>query len=172
MRLAIGTLITALALTACTAPRRPDGSSGLLHVGDQAPEVVGSLGGKPISLSSKRGSAAIVYFYPKDETPGCTKEACGFRDAFKKFEDAHVTLFGVSRDSEESHRAFAMNHQLPFPLVADEDGKIASAYGVPSTFGMTSRVTFVVGADGKILRVFEHVDPDKHPDEVLSAIPR
>ena len=167
------TPLLAIALTlvgACAPVARPDGGKGLLPVGAVAPDVVGTTPeGKTASLTPTRGHAAIVYFYPKDETPGCTKEACAFRDAFARYEAQHVTIFAVSRDSEESHRAFRAKHALPFPLVADEDGSIARAYGVPSTLGMTSRVTFLVGADGRIVRVWPEVDPGVHADEVLSA---
>jgi peroxiredoxin Q/BCP len=136
-----------------------------------APEVIGTTAdGKSAALSAARGHAAVVYFYPKDETPGCTKEACAFRDFFKKYEAHDVEIFGVSRDSEESHRKFRENHTLPFPLAADEDGAVARAYGVPSTFGVASRVTFLVGPDRRILRVWPDVDPGVHATEVLAAV--
>jgi peroxiredoxin Q/BCP len=158
-------------LGACAPVSRPDGGSGLLPVGAIAPEVVGtSRDGQAARLSAVRGHAAVVYFYPKDETPGCTHEACAFRDAFAKYEARHVTIFGVSRDSDESHAQFRASHSLPFPLVADEDGTVARAYGVPSTLGMASRVTFLVGRDGRIARVWPDVDPGVHAAEVLAAV--
>ena len=161
----------ALLTAACTPVARPDGGAGLLGVGAVAPDVVGTGGdGKPVTLSAVRGHAAVVYFYPKDETPGCTREACAFRDAFAKYQERRVTIFGVSRDSEESHRQFRAGHSLPFPLVADEDGSVARAYGVPSTIGMSKRVTFLVGFDGRIARVWPDVDPAVHADEVLGAV--
>ena len=164
-------LALALVLGACTPIARPDGGTGLLPAGAIAPEVIGRTpDGKPAALSAARGHAAVVYFYPKDETPGCTREACAFRDAFTKYEARHVTIFGVSRDSEENHRAFRAKHNLPFPLVADEDGNVARAYGVSSTLGMTSRVTFLVGRDGRILHVWPDVDPGVHADDVLLAV--
>jgi len=142
-----------------------------LPVGAPAPEVIGvGHDGRPATLSSVRGHAAVVYFYPKDETPGCTHEACAFRDAFGKYEERHVTIFGVSRDSEASHEQFRANHSLPFPLVADEDGSVARAYGVSSTLGMASRVTFLVGKDGRIAHVWPNVDPGVHAREVLAAV--
>jgi len=141
-----------------------------LPVGAVAPDVVGTTrDGKSTTLSAARGHAAVVYFYPKDETPGCTKEACAFRDVFDKYEARHITIFGVSRDTEESHREFRAKHSLPFPLVADGDGSIANAYGVSSTFGMTSRVTFLIGPSGTIVRVWPDVDPGIHANEVLAA---
>ena len=155
---------------ACKPAIRPDGGRGVLPVGAVAPDVTGTASdGSSTTLSAARGHAAVVYFYPKDETPGCTKEACAFRDAFIKYEARHVTIFGVSRDSEESHKKFRAKHSLPFPLVADENGSIASAYGVSSTLGMTSRVTFLVGTDGTIVRIWPDVDPGVHADEVLAA---
>ncbi|GAC1579415.1 MAG: hypothetical protein NVS3B20_10400 [Polyangiales bacterium] len=164
-------LLLSLPLGACKPVSRPDGGAGLLTAGASAPDLVGAMpDGRPISLSQTRGHFAVVYFYPKDGTPGCTKEACAFRDAFAKYEARHVTIFGVSRNSEEDHRKFRMTHNLQFPLVADESGDIARAYGVSSMFGMSSRVTFLVGKDGKIARVWPDVAPGVHGAEVLAAI--
>ena len=163
-------LLAAAALAACAAVKRPDGGTGLLPVGAVAPEVVGTdPAGKTVRLSEVRGSPAVVYFYPKDGTPGCTTEACAFRDAFKSYEAKHVVLFGVSRDSADSHAKFAASHSLPFPLVADQDGSVSLAYGVSSTLGFDSRVTFLVGADGRIAHVWPNVDPGVHASEVLAA---
>jgi peroxiredoxin Q/BCP len=161
----------AAVMAACGGPvKRPDGGVGLLPIGSPAPDVSGrDLSGRVVRLADVRGARAVVYFYPKDETPGCTKEACAFRDTAARYDAAHVTVFGVSRDSQESHDGFARSHQLPFPLVADPDGVIARAYGVGSTLGMDARVSFLVGADGKIERVWPDVDPAVHADEVLSA---
>jgi peroxiredoxin Q/BCP len=150
---------------------RPDGGKGLLPVGAMAPELVGTApDGASTRLSSCRGHAAVVYFYPMDGTPGCTKEACAFRDAFSDYEALHVTVFGVSRDSSKSHANFRAKHGLPFSLVSDPDGTLAHAYGVGSTFGMTSRVTFLVGADGTIARLWPDVDPAVHAKQVLAVI--
>jgi thioredoxin-dependent peroxiredoxin len=158
-------------LGACGPVARPDGGKGLLPVGAMAPDVVGERpDGTSARLSQVRGHPAVVYFYPADETPGCTKEACAFRDAFKEYEALQVTIFGVSRDSEQSHAEFRTKHALPFPLVADEDGVVSQAYGVSSTMGLAARVTFLVGADGKIARVWPDVDPGVHAKEVLEAV--
>jgi thioredoxin-dependent peroxiredoxin len=157
--------------TACGPVVRPDGGSGLLPVGAVAPEVVGEApDGSITRLSAVRGHSAIVYFYPKDGTPGCTKEACAFRDAFTRFQERHVTIFGVSRDSSEIHAEFRKGHQLPFSLVADESGAIAKAYGVSSPLGMSARVTFLVGPNGRVARVWPDVDPAVHASEVLAAV--
>jgi peroxiredoxin Q/BCP len=144
----------------------------LLAVGSPAPDVVGAdAKGTTFKLSAQKGKFAIVYFYPKDDTPGCTKEACAFRDAFDKFIAAGVTIFGVSRDAEPSHKAFQQKYTLPFPLVADASGAVQKAYHVPSNlFGMAKRVSFLVGPDGKIAKVFPDVDPGVHAKELLDVI--
>lgn len=163
-------LASGCAAVACGSVRRPDGGTGLLPIGALAPDVSGrDASGKVIHLAEVRGQRAVVYFYPKDETPGCTKEACAFRDAAARYAAAHVTVFGVSRDSQDSHDEFAKHHQLPFPLVADPDGSLARAYGVGATLGMDARVSFLVGADGKVERVWPDVDPAVHADDVLAA---
>ncbi|HSQ65640.1 MAG TPA: peroxiredoxin [Polyangiaceae bacterium] len=159
------------AAIACSRPvKRPDGGEGLLGVGAVAPDFTATTkAGERVTLSSMKGQPVVVYFYPKDETPGCTKEACAFRDAWNKFTAKHVGLVGVSRDTEASHREFVKHHELPFPLAADEDGKISRSYGVPTTLGMDARVTFLVGADGRVAKVWPKVDPGVHADEVLAA---
>jgi thioredoxin-dependent peroxiredoxin len=170
--LAIGaaTLLAAGALPGCGPAKRPDGGTGLLPVGAIAPDVEGhDPSGKIIHLSEVRGNPAVVYFYPKDGTPGCTTEACAFRDAFKGYEAKHIVVFGVSRDSTDSHAKFAAHHALPFPLVADEDGAISRAYGVSQFLGMDARVTFLVAADGRVAHVWPNVDPGVHADQVLAA---
>ena len=165
-------LAFALVLCAGCAPvMRPDGGSGLLPVGAMAPEVVGEAPeGSVTRLSTVRGHSAIVYFYPKDGTPGCTKEACAFRDAFTRFQERHVTIFGVSQDSSEVHAEFRKGHQLPFSLVADENGAVARAYGVSSPLGMSARVTFLIDPSGRVARVWPDVDPAIHANEVLAAV--
>jgi peroxiredoxin Q/BCP len=154
---------------AAAAPAEP---AGLLAVGAQAPDVEGKdAKGQAQRLSDRRGKVSIVYFYPKDGTPGCTKEACAFRDTFDRFNQRGVTIFGVSRDDEASHAKFRAEHSLPFPLVADPSGAIQKAYGVPDKMpGLASRVTFLVAADGRIAKVWPDVDPAVHADEVFSAI--
>lgn len=150
--------------------KRPDGGEGLLPVGAAAPDLVGKDGsGAEVRLSSVRGKAAVVYFYPQDETPGCTKEACAFRDAWKQLEASGVAVFGVSGNSEERHRAFQKNHALPFPLVSDESGSVATSYGVRRLFWGHDRVSFLVDRDGKVARVWPDVDPAVHAREVIDA---
>src|SRR5579859_677693 len=142
--LAVLVLLGAASATACSPVKRPDGGTGLLTVGSAAPDFEGKdAAGHPVRLSEQRGHPVVVYFYPKDGTPGCTTEACAFRDAWKRYDEKGVAVFGVSRDSESSHDAFRAKHTLPFPLVADEDGSVDRAYGVPSLLGMSKRVTFL-----------------------------
>jgi peroxiredoxin Q/BCP len=161
----------AVGIAAC-ASTRPDGGKGLLPVGAVAPDFEArDPGGTPVRLSGAAGSPRVVYFYPKDETPGCTKEACAFRDAFDHYREKGVVIFGVSRDSAESHREFQTHHSLPFALAADESGSVQTAYGVPSRLGHSARVTFLVGRDGRVARVFPDVDPGVHAAEVLAAVP-
>jgi len=160
----------ALGGLAC-ATSRPDGGMGLLTVGTTAPDFEArDASDKPVKLSSMKGKLAVVYFYPKDETTGCTAQACAVRDAYDDFEKAGVMVFGISRDSAESHRKFREHHQLPFPLVADESGAVQDAYGVPSKLpGMASRVSFLIDRQGKVARVWPDVDPALHAEQVLSA---
>ncbi len=153
--------------------KRPDGGFGLLPNGAQAPDLVGHApNGDEVRLSSQRGHTAIIYFYPQDETPGCTKEACAFRDTWKQMENAGVAVFGVSVNSEERHKAFQQKHGLPFPLVSDEKGSVAQAYGVPHHLWGYDRVTFLVDRQGKIAHVWPDVDPAVHAQEVLAEASR
>ena len=167
--LACGLLMGSLA--ACGPVKRPDGGKGLLEVGAAAPEVVAETPqGEPLRLSSLRGELVAVYFYPKDETPGCTKQACAFRDAWQRLNAAGVHVIGISRDDQASHRAFAKHHELPFALAADEKGELQAAWGVSSKLpGISARVTFLVGRDGKVARVWPEVDPAVDVSNVLAA---
>ena len=155
----------------CGAAPRADGGTGLLPVGSQAPELAGvDQDGKTHQLKETLGSPTVVYFYPKDETPGCTKEACAFRDVWKQYEAAGVKLFGVSRDTSSSHQAFAGKHKLTFPLISDESGEWATAFGVATRLGMYQRVTFLLGRDGKVRKVYDNVNPGVHALDVLKDI--
>ena len=128
-------------------------------------------------LSAYRGKPVILYFYPKDDTPGCTKEACNFRDDYSAYEKAGVTILGVSADSPQSHAKFKAKFQLPFPLLADEDHGVCDRYGVwgPKKFmgreyEGVSRTTYLIDADGNIARVFENVRPAEHSAELIEAL--
>ena len=128
-------------------------------------------------LSDFKGQPVILYFYPADDTSGCTKEACGFRDDYSAYQKSGVTILGVSPDSVESHLKFKEKYQLPFPLLADEDHQVGNAYGVwglkkfvGREYEGVLRTTFLIDADGKIARVFENVRPSEHSAEVLEAL--
>ena len=128
--------------------------------------------GRERSLSEFRGKPVVLYFYPRDGTPGCTREACAFRDAWSRLSATGAEVVGVSSNSVASHAEFAHQHGLQFPLLADTHGRIAEAYGVGSFLGMDSRVTFIITPDGHVAKVFPHVDPAIHADEVISVLHR
>jgi thioredoxin-dependent peroxiredoxin len=145
-----------------------------LKAGDPAPEfraqAIGGKyrGGQEVSLSDFRGAAVVLYFYPKDDTPGCTLQACGLRDAWSEL-SAQANIFGVSVDSGTAHEKFIKKHQLPFPLLSDVDKKMVNSYGVwveKSMYGKkymgAERTTFVIDEDGRISAVFRKVKPDEH----------
>jgi len=114
-----------------------------------------------------RGQKTILYFYPKDDTPGCTKEACAFRDRMADYQRAGLRVYGVSLDSPESHRKFREKYQLNFPLLTDEGGEVARALGVLGDRGVANRVTFLLDPDGRIAKVYPNVSPESHADEIL-----
>jgi thioredoxin-dependent peroxiredoxin len=147
-----------------------------IQVGDRAPDFTAqSQDGRTVSLAEFRGSKAVVlFFYPRDGTAICTKEACSFRDAYEAFVDAGAVVLGVSADSAESHQAFASNHRLPFALLADEDGSLRRAFGVPKTMGMLpGRVTYVIDKEGVVRHVFNsQFAADRHVSEALAVIRR
>jgi thioredoxin-dependent peroxiredoxin len=143
-------------------------------VGDQAPDfTLPDKDGVPMRLSDLlHESAVVLYFYPKDDTPGCTAEACSFRDQYAVFKDAGAEVVGVSSDSAESHQQFAAKHRLPFVLVSDEDGALRKLYGVPTSFGMfPGRVTYVIGRDGIVRHIFSsQIQFDKHVTEAIKTL--
>lgn len=145
--------------------------ASLLAEGQEAPSFTAEAhDGSTIELAKLRGEPVVLYFYPKDETPGCTAEAQAFRDEQPEFEKLNAKVIGVSFDSLESHKAFAENHQLNFPLVADPGGEIAAKYGVDTSRGVAARVTFVIDAQGKIAKVYPKVQVQGHADEVLAQL--
>jgi len=149
-----------------------------LKEGDKAPDFsVLTNGGERGSLKDFEGRPVVLYFYPKDDTPGCTKEACAFRDAYSDFKKAGAVVLGVSTDPVKSHQKFVDKFSLPFPLLSDTEKEIVSAYGVwgeKSFMGRkymgTHRVTFLIGADGRIAKIWPEVKPEAHAEEVLAAI--
>jgi len=144
-----------------------------VKAGDKAPDFEG-----PTSYGSKLGlkdfvgkKNVVLYFYPKDDTPGCTKEACSFRDNLQSVRKMGAEIIGVSLDSVESHKKFATKYSLPFPLISDKEKRIANAYGVLKETGTSaSRVTFIIDKTGKIAKVFPKVDVTKHTEEVVAAL--
>jgi peroxiredoxin Q/BCP len=150
----------------------------LLEVGDRAPEFkTTDQDGESVSLKDFRGRKIVLYFYPKDDTPGCTKEACGFRDDYSKFRKRKIEVFGVSVDDEKSHKKFAEKYDLPFRLLADTDKKIVKDYGVwgeKSLYGRKfmgiHRVTYVIDEKGKVAAVWPKVKSDGHADEILASV--
>lgn len=149
-----------------------------LKEGDAAPNFSAPTnGGGRVSLTDFKGQYLVLYFYPKDDTPGCTKEACGFRDAYQDFEKAGAVVLGVSTDSVKKHDKFVEKFQLPFPLLADEDKSIVESYGVwgkkkfmGREYLGTNRVTFLINPKGRIKKIWPAVKPDEHAAEVLAAI--
>ena len=154
-----------------------------LSPGDEAPEfsalaVGGAYGqGTRVSLSDFSGKTLVLYFYPKDDTPGCTTQACALRDRYHHLIETGAVVFGVSIDSAESHLAFIAKHQLPFPLISDDDQQIVKDYGVwieksmyGKTFMGTERSTFVIGPDGQIKSVFRKVKPAEHTETLIEDL--
>lgn len=150
----------------------------MLNVGDQAPDfTLKNDSGEDVSLSSLRGKPVILYWYPKDDTPGCTIEACAIRDVYGEFERAGAVVLGASADSVESHAQFKSKYGLPFPLLADTEHHVAEQYGAWSPknymgreFMGISRVTYLIDANGIIKQVWPKVNPEGHADEILAAL--
>ena len=151
----------------------------MIEEGAQAPDfTLTSDGGDAVTLSELRGKPVVLYFYPKDDTPGCTTQACGIRDAWGEFVERGAVVLGVSPDDETSHVKFKQKYALPFTLLADPEHRVAEAYGVwveKSMYGKTSmgveRSTFVIDADGKVAKALRKVKPDTHAADVLAALP-
>jgi len=142
----------------------------MLNVGDVAPDFKAKdQNGRDVSLGEFKGRPVILYFYPKDDTPGCTKEACSFRDDMSSYSDAGVIVLGVSADGVDSHRKFTEKYGLNFTLVSDKDKSIINAYGVRGAL-FTKRSTFIIDGDRKIVHVFPSVSPDGHAKEVLEKL--
>ena len=149
-----------------------------ISAGEPAPDfTLADEEGRMHSLSDYSGKPVVLYFYPKDDTPGCTKEACGFRDDYSAYEEAGVVVLGVSPDTSKSHAKFKTKYELPFTLLADPDHDVLKLYGVwglKKSFGReyegVFRTTFLIGGDGNILKVFKKVKPAVHSAEILSAL--
>jgi thioredoxin-dependent peroxiredoxin len=145
--------------------------------GDQAPDfTVRDAEGKTVRLKDLRGKKVVLYFYPKDDTPGCTREACSFRDSFAKFKRRGIEVLGVSLDNERSHQKFTEKYGLPFRLLADTDRAVSEGYGtygekkfMGRTYMGNNRMTFLIDEKGKIKKIFSKVKPEDHAQEVLQA---
>jgi peroxiredoxin Q/BCP len=142
-----------------------------MQTGSEAPAfALPDQNGKTRRVEDCSGKWLVLYFYPKNDTPGCTKEACHFRDDIFQFRDLGAEVIGVSIDSTESHKAFAEKYSLPFPLLADREGKVAKAYGSLWKLGplrFAKRHSFIVTPDGKIAKIYKSVKPETHSDEVI-----
>lgn len=149
-----------------------------LTVGDTAPAFeLPDAEGRDVQLADFRGQWVVLYFYPRDNTPGCTKEACGFRDTYEDYQGQEIVVLGVSTDDAKSHTKFATKHNLPFPLLVDDGGTVASAYG---SYGLKkfmgkeymgiTRSTFIIDPEGKLAKIYRKVKPEPHAQEVLTAI--
>jgi peroxiredoxin Q/BCP len=143
-----------------------------ISTGEVAPDFsLKNQDGKVITLNAQKGKPVLIYFYPKDETPGCTTEACTLRDEFKKFQKHGAVIFGVSTQGVESHKAFKTHHKLPFDLLVDTDGKMAKSYGVEEMApGLLERKSILIGPNQKILKVYSSVNPSGHAAEVLKDL--
>ncbi|HEY3128475.1 MAG TPA: thioredoxin-dependent thiol peroxidase [Acidobacteriota bacterium] len=150
----------------------------MLKEGDKAPDfTLQDDTGKKVSLKSLRGKRVILYFYPKDDTPGCTREACGFRDQFADFGTVNAAVYGVSKDSLDSHKKFKSRYSLPFPLLSDPDLVVAKEYGAWGEKNMYGkkimgiiRSTFIIDAKGRIEKIYRNVKVDGHIDAVLAHL--
>jgi len=150
----------------------------MVKEGNKAPAFnLESTSGEKIALKDFAGKRVVLYFYPKDNTSGCTKEACNFRDDFSKYKKKGAVILGISPDSAKSHQKFTEKYSLPFPLLVDADHKVAEKYGVwveKSMYGKKyfgiERSTFIIGPDGKIKKIFKKVKVDGHSDAVLSEL--
>jgi len=155
-------------------PNSAESTIGKVGVGDVAPDfTLPTLTGQMVSLASFRGKKVVVlYFYPKDNTFGCTAEACAFRDNYEDFKDAGAEVIGISSDSEESHSRFARQYHLPFILLSDKGGKVRKRYGVPSTFGLLpGRVTYIIDKQGVVRHIFSsQFAPQQHVAEALRVL--
>jgi len=177
MRMLTAAIIAILVVLGAIALRPRIARADLLKEGQIAPpfstQMVTGDQQAPVSLSDFHGRKVILYFYPKDETPGCTKEACAFRDGYSRFSNAGLTVLGCSVDSADAHKKFIQKYNLPFSLLLDPDKKIATAYGAANgipILGLDRRITYVIDEKGNVLKVYPNVDPSTHAIEILNDL--
>jgi peroxiredoxin Q/BCP len=171
----VAAIVVILAIGGLALLLKPRGAHAeMLKAGDVAPDfsTYAVLGDQvvPTRLIDYRGRPVVLYFYPKDNTSGCTKEACAFRDGYVRFQQWGIAVLGCSIDGADAHRAFARKYRLPFPLLLDPDKKIAKAYGADNgipILGLDRRITYVIGPDGRIAKVYPQVDPATHATEII-----
>jgi peroxiredoxin Q/BCP len=171
-RVMLSVLVALAALSACGGGAAATKGPHRLEPISVAPDFSApDEAGKVRSLSEFRGRPLVLYFYPKDGTPGCTREACAFRDEWQRLQATGAHVVGVSLDSVESHAEFKRQHALPFPLLSDTDGSVLEAYGVTrNAKGYAARTTFIIDAEGIIRRIFPEVDPAVHVKDVLAVL--
>jgi thioredoxin-dependent peroxiredoxin len=177
MRILTAAVIAILVVVGVIALRPRIARADLLKEGQIAPpfstQMVTGDQQTPVSLSDFHGRKVILYFYPKDQTPGCTKEACAFRDGYARFTNAGLTVLGCSVDSADAHKEFIRKYSLPFSLLLDPDKKIATAYGAANgipILGLDRRITYVIDENGNVLKVYPNVDPSTHAIEILNDL--
>jgi peroxiredoxin Q/BCP len=169
MRYLLWSVLMFCLTTACATTQRADGGEGLLAAGEKAPNL-SAVDHNGQAVRVPNDAPTLVFFYPRDGTPGCTREACAFRDAWQKYVNAGVRVIGVSVDSADSHRKFAKEHGLTFPLVTDEKDTWSKAFGVGKMMGMHKRVSFLIAPDGTIKKTYGDVDPGVHATQVLADV--
>ena len=164
------TTATLALLAACASSSTAKGPDAPLPVGSALPDINGTdQNGQPVRLKTLQGKPLLVFFYPKAGTPGCTKEACAFRDVWQQYESAGVRVVGVSHDTVADQLAFAREHGFKFPLVSDSDGRWGKAFGVPlRVWKFYSRISFLIGRQGTVSKTYLDVDPGMHATQVLA----
>jgi len=177
MKMITAVVIVIVVVVGAIALRPRMARADLLKEGQIAPpfstQMITGEQQSPVSLSDFHGRKVILYFYPKDQTPGCTKEACAFRDGYSRFTNAGLTVLGCSVDSADAHKAFIQKYNLPFPLLLDPDKKIATEYGAANgipILGLDRRITYVIDEKGNVLKVYPNVDPSTHATQILSDL--
>jgi peroxiredoxin Q/BCP len=170
-------LIAIVAIVIVVAIRPRLARAALLKEGEIAPpfttQMITGENEAPVSLADLHGKKVVLYFYPKDETSGCTKEACAFRDGYARYTNAGLVVLGCSVDSADAHKDFIRKNGLPFPLLLDPDKKIATAYGAVNgipILGLDRRITYVIDENGKIIKVYPRVDPSTHATQILNDL--